>query len=359
MTTGYLLSADEYTEFRKLIELSRKGLLVPPNRPHVPPHIDPAEETYIARVPSSGIRAFFAGVTGTGTLYDDQEISFAECDIYRIIEGNVHRLEEQVGLTKRVYNLNNYDIPPYAFVKIEKEKYGFWVAEYSRFDGPEEDGVDTGTGTGTSIDFHPCGEARVSVYRYRCEDGRLNEYRYYSTVEYDPLTGCLTVRNTEETFVQFIMCCDVSCDAETGTGTAVDTGTGTDPAQDTGTGGVGPGPPCCAGGIPMVLNAALTNLVSCPDLDGFDVTCTYNPGTGWWEGTRAVGGGKTVYVAGKCLPGSPDQWVTTLSCTAYNYTSTIGTTTWTCEPAFSVSLTVGPDGIACGLACSVRVDWTE
>ncbi|KKN23027.1 hypothetical protein LCGC14_0908980 [marine sediment metagenome] len=98
-----------------LLDKERKGRVNTPSRPQQERSYAEAQdylapETYIALPPGGGIPAFsVVDLTGTGTIVAGEigTPGFAECDVYKIVGGEL----VAAGFTKDVYNLSPREIP--------------------------------------------------------------------------------------------------------------------------------------------------------------------------------------------------------------------------------------------------------
>lgn len=239
-----VFSREEVATLRSLLSRLRNHSYNPTQRPPTFefPQNDQIPVVYIAKTPEDGI----TGYTLVGGI---PQLNYAECDIWKITTGG--DLEAVTNFGKRVYSLYDFDIPGDTFIKIEKEAYGHWLAEWLD--------QDTGTGTGTGSGTTSCDDIFVQEIKYECEwlgtsscgslegtapaEGELNEYARFITIRVDE-SGCLQKETGEWIYTRTIACCDPSCACE-----EEQSGTGTPIEQD-----------CCPDNpVPTNLTATVTN----------------------------------------------------------------------------------------------------
>lgn len=116
-------------------------------RPVQVPEVGQAQQVRIVRTPAGGI---------PGSYTDRNRISFADCDVYELVQsGDAYELLP-AGFTEQVFNLSSNAIDGLAHVKITQDIDGWWWADCGGCEGPDE--VFTGTGTGTEGDGGGGGE---------------------------------------------------------------------------------------------------------------------------------------------------------------------------------------------------------
>lgn len=213
---GFLLNEEQARVFRGLMDLERRQVLTTQNRAEVPPKEDYlAPDVYIAKTPEDGIPALNSSV-------DPPVIEYIDCEIWRVADNGEepHTLEVLTDFKLRVYNLYAFAIPGNAFIRIEREKFGVWTADYGQVD---EDDHDTGTGTSTGSEFTTCNPVAVPEHKYECVAGVVvHSMRNHLLYIID---GCITKSTTSWTQVDTQGCCECAEDTGTGSGTATSTST--------------------------------------------------------------------------------------------------------------------------------------
>jgi hypothetical protein len=92
------------------------------------PELGRTPDVYLAWVPSGGIAALtLEAGTGTGTVETDTP-AYADCPIFRVIEGGSEVNIEPVGITRRVYNLSTTAVTAFQYVLAVRDKFGTWFA---------------------------------------------------------------------------------------------------------------------------------------------------------------------------------------------------------------------------------------
>lgn len=118
MAERFYLNADDAAILREMVRWYRQSkvsfALTPSNL-----NLAQTPSVYIAKVPVDGIPALEEEGTGTGLDSPGK----VECDIYRIIDDELH----DMGITRDVYNLSTSVIDA-PYVLVTKTKSGDWVA---------------------------------------------------------------------------------------------------------------------------------------------------------------------------------------------------------------------------------------
>lgn len=131
MPSAIVLTEREEKLLQAVFERVRNSLVNTPSRPSAEltwtegaDHQAP--EVYIAK-PRESIPAIEAAeATGTGT--SSPSLSYALCDIYRIVETEVGPVLRQVpGLRHRVYNISSAEIDNSTWISVQRTKYGHWI----------------------------------------------------------------------------------------------------------------------------------------------------------------------------------------------------------------------------------------
>lgn len=143
----HLLTDGDVEVLKGLIAREKARLSNVPNRPvaYNEDEYHQAPECYIALVPPEGIPALNRQLTtGSGDEVLDDVPGSAECNIYQLVDDAFVRVE---GLTKLVYNLSSFALAPNEWIKIERDKFGTWLASSLMAIEVQECQPDTGTGT--------------------------------------------------------------------------------------------------------------------------------------------------------------------------------------------------------------------
>lgn len=113
----YLPSESDRAELKKMRQ-EIMDLLRNPRRSDSQEDTSTTSNIYIAKTPTDGILAIAGDI-----------VSFADCDIYKIVpDGDDLILAQVETLTQRVYNVSSQDIPEDTFITIKLDKYGYWTA---------------------------------------------------------------------------------------------------------------------------------------------------------------------------------------------------------------------------------------
>lgn len=131
----YLLSESDAESIRRLIDTSKRTIQQSRSRPpetHTDHEEQQSSDVYIARTPDEGIPALNeeAG-TGTGSIVDT--VGYAECEIYRVLAPTsttprLHRVSKH--FSQVVYNILTIPIIGGAWILIDKDKFGRWIASF-------------------------------------------------------------------------------------------------------------------------------------------------------------------------------------------------------------------------------------
>jgi hypothetical protein len=128
MADGIVLTPDAYQKLRDMYAQMKRMLdQGPPRRP--PAEDDPAlaPECHLVLTPSGGVADLDEG-PDTGTAYGGGDLpGYAECDVYRVVEGEGGpEMEAVEGLTLRVHNVATVPIPGGMWALAIRDKFGEW-----------------------------------------------------------------------------------------------------------------------------------------------------------------------------------------------------------------------------------------
>lgn len=125
---GYWLSERDRDALRDLLEDFR-GRRGQRDRAYTPPGLPTAPEVYVARTPPGGIPALSTAGTGTGTSGIDDVPGSADCAVYQVVDvDDTFRIQSVEGLFRTVLNLASAAVAGNTWIKIDRDKYGRWLA---------------------------------------------------------------------------------------------------------------------------------------------------------------------------------------------------------------------------------------
>lgn len=125
MPNLYALNDDDLALLRELTNWWRSQRGNSSGKYMVPEDNAQTPEVYLVRTPAGGIPALAdQGTTGTGTAGMDDTPGSAECDVYRVYDGQFVKL----GFTRRVYNVTGIAIAQGMWVLAVRDKFGIWYA---------------------------------------------------------------------------------------------------------------------------------------------------------------------------------------------------------------------------------------
>lgn len=124
MPHAFVLSENDATILKAVIDRERNLVQSTRNRAAVNPKNDPTVETYLARTPQNGLPAMSAGAmlgTSSAQSLDDVPGS-ANCSVFQTVDG----VPLSAGFTVTVYNYSLSKVPPGLWMIIGRDKFGTW-----------------------------------------------------------------------------------------------------------------------------------------------------------------------------------------------------------------------------------------